>query len=69
MRPISGPQDVGGSCPASLFEFNNNCCCSFGCCWSQCGLSSPPLNCLQEVPNAQWYYHQEEGYFSAIIIE
>ena len=69
MTPISGPQDVGGICPVPTFEFNDNCCCRFSCCWLWCGDSSPPIDCLQEVPNAQWIYDQTNGYFSAIIID
>ena len=70
MTPISGPQDVGGACPPSTMSFGNRCCCDFSCCWSQCsGDSSPPLDCLQEVPNGMWIYHQDGGYFEAFIIE
>ena len=69
MTAISGPQDVGGACPPSLIPLNGNCCCDWNCCWSYCPLSSPPLDCLTQVQNATWYYHQNDGYFSAIIIE
>ena len=75
MTPISGPQDVGGSCPSSTFQLFNRCCCDFYCCWSACDYSSldylpqsPPLDCLEDVPNAQWYYDPKNEYFSAIII-
>ena len=68
MLQISGPYDVGGECPPPTFKLYDNCCCGITCCWSHCGLSSPPLDCLQEVPNAQWHYDLENGYFSAFII-
>ena len=69
MTPISGPQDVGGECPSSTITLFVKCCCDMSCCWSACGLPSPPLDCLREVPNAQWYYDQENGYFRAIIVD
>ena len=69
MTPISGPQDVGGACPTSTFKLLNHCVCNMNLCrWSQCPDSSPPLECLQDVPNATWIYHQG-GYFEAFIIE
>jgi len=41
------------------------CCCGNGCCWDQCDWSSPPSNCLQEVPNSKWIYNSSLGYYQA----
>ena len=49
--------------------WNNQCCCggSGGCCWDQCDWSTPPTNCLDGIPSAQWILIQEEGFYAAFI--
>ena len=64
---LNGPSDVGGECPDSTNKYGSYCCCSNGCCWKRCVLSSPPINCLPQIPNSQWKYSQELGYYQAVI--
>ena len=60
-----GPGDVGGTCPSPTDLWKNQCCCEADCCWDQCELSSPPTNCLQEVPNSKWIFNKNLGYHQA----
>ena len=63
--PIRGPENNGGFCPSPSYEWNHQCCCGGGCCWDQCDYSSPPTNCLDGIPNAQWNYFG--SYYAAFI--
>ena len=68
---LTGPPDVGGSCPYTTYQQNEiHCCCKFAsmsdCCWSKCTIEPPPENCLEEVPNSQWVYHVRLGYYFAM---
>ena len=63
--PIRGPENNGGFCPSPTYEWNHQCCCGSGCCWDQCDSLSPPMNCLDGIPNAQWNYFG--GYYAAFI--
>ena len=36
------------------------------CCWNKCTWEVPPENCLKEVPNSQWVYHAQLGYYIAL---
>ena len=61
--------DVGGECPSPsyLYEYAgvDYCCCGDGCCWNECSYSTPPADCLQNVPDSQWIYSEDLGYFQA----
>ena len=74
---LTGPPDVGGSCPYTTYQEDIHCCCKFSsmsttgtpktdCCWSKCTRETPPENCLEEVPNSQWVYHVRLGYYIAM---
>ena len=65
--PIRGPENNGGICPSPSYLWNHECCCGVNCCWDQCDLLSPPGNCLDGIPNAQWNFVQEKGYYAAFI--
>merc|ERR1712173_132717 len=41
------------------------CCCANYCCWDKCTFSAPPDDCVANVPNAQWIYSEDLGYFQA----
>ena len=66
---LSGPSDVGGQCPSPSYKYVHagveNCCCANGCCWIECSLSTPPQECLQNLPNSHWLYSEDLGYFQA----
>ena len=66
---LSGPSDAGGVCPAPAYKYGEAgedfCCCESGCCWNKCTFSSPPVNCLQGIPNTQWNFNGQLGYFQA----
>ena len=62
---LFGPSDVGGQCPTPTFKYGDKCCCSNGCCWEKCVRSTPPKECLQNVPNSQWIYSEDLHYFQA----
>ena len=66
---LSGPYDVGGQCPSPSYEYVHDgvdyCCCDNECCWDKCSLSPPPEECLENIPNSQWVYSKEHGYFQA----
>ena len=52
------------------WEFLDYCCCKPGCCWARClGTKSsiPPNDCLKNVPNSQWIYSEDLGYFQAFL--
>ena len=73
--PITGPSDVGGYCPTPSYQYkyligNNGadaCCCSGNCCWDKCTLSDPPKDCLQGIPNSQWFYDNQLGHYQAYV--
>ena len=69
LTPINGPSDVGGQCPAPTYTYAQGekefCCCADGCCWTRCLMSTPPSDCLQGIPNSQWIYSEELGYYQA----
>jgi len=62
---LTGPDDVGGICPRSTYQFFDECCCGGGCCWNSCATSSPPTNCLQGVSNSKWIFNCNLGYYQA----
>ena len=66
---LSGPSDVGGQCPKPSSKYGeagkDYCCCGNACCWKKCTYSKPPQECLQNVPNSQWIYSEDLGYFQA----
>ena len=41
------------------------CCCGDACCWDKCRYETPPADCLQSIPNSQWIFSEELGYFQA----
>ena len=41
------------------------CCCEDNCCYNKCTLEKPPRICLRYVPNSQWIYKKDLGYFQA----
>ena len=67
--PMKGPSDVGGQCPSPTYKYTeggvDNCCCDNGCCWSKCGFSTPPVDCIQGIPDSLWIYSQELGFSKA----
>ena len=56
---ISGPSDVGGTCPdntnLNVSESKDLCCCGSNCCWNDCTLNQPPSNCLPDN-TTEWIY-------------
>ena len=69
-QPISGPSDVGGSCPAGTNLYKEAeveyCCCGDGCCWDRCTFQDPPKdNCLP--PGAVWQRDGNTGHFRALM--
>ena len=66
---LSGPSDAGGVCPAPSYQYREGgedfCCCEHSCCWRRCAKSSPPVNCLQEIPNSRWIFNDQLGYYQA----
>ena len=69
VTPLIGPSDVGGQCPSPTYKYTEagveNCCCDNGCCWSDCGFSTPPVDCIQGIPDSVWIYSQELGFSKA----
>ena len=68
-HPISGPSDVGGSCPEGTKLYTETdveyCCCGDGCCWDRCKWREPPENdCLP--PGAVWQQDDNTGHFHAM---
>ena len=67
---LSGPSDTGGVCPSPTYQYSEGgedfCCCESNCCWSRCTKSSPPVNCIQGIPNSQWIFNNQLGYFQAV---
>ena len=57
--PLIGSFDVGGLCPSPTYKYTeggvDNCCCDNGCCWSNCGFSTPPIDCIQGIPDSAVY--------------
>ena len=66
---LSGPSDAGGVCPAPSYQYREGgedfCCCEHSCCWRRCAKASPPVNCLQEIPNSRWTFNDQLGYYQA----
>ena len=66
---LSGPSDAGGVCPAPAYQYREGgedfCCCEHSCCWRKCAKSSPPVDCLQEIPNSRWIFNDQLGYYQA----
>ena len=66
---LSGPSDAGGVCPAPAYKYGEGgkdfCCCENSCCWIGCFKASPPVNCLQELPNGRWIFNDQLGYYEA----
>ena len=53
--------DVGGTCPSSTDgQYNQGCSCGHGCTWGNCRYSDPPVDCLQDVPGAEWKWNPME---------
>ena len=64
-RLMFGPKDSGGKCPSQTNLWNKQCCCGANCCWDHCEWSKPPANCLKGVPNSQWIFNNNLGYYQA----
>ena len=64
-RLMFGPKDSGGKCPSQTKLWNKQCCCGANCCWDHCEWSKPPANCLRGVPNSQWIFNNNLGYYQA----
>ena len=68
---LTGPSDVGGQCPSPSYKYTyegvDYCCCGDGCCWDKCTYTTPPIDCLENVPNSQWIYSQELGYYRGFV--
>ena len=65
---LFGPKDFNGNCPAPSYKYAKSCCCQNGCCWDKCRVTSkPPKDCIKEVPNSQWIYEEELGFYRAFI--
>jgi hypothetical protein len=66
---LSGPSDAGGVCPEPAYQYREGgedfCCCEHSCCWRRCAKSSPPVDCLQEIPNSRWIFNDQLGYYQA----
>ena len=50
---------------SKIFLGIDYCCCGDACCWDKCRYEMPPVDCLQSIPNSQWIYSEELGYFQA----
>ena len=64
---ISGPSDVGGTCPSGTYKYFQACCCGHGCCWDVCRDANPPDSCIAQVEGAQWIYNSGLGYYQAYV--
>ena len=51
---LTGPSDLGGTCPHLTYQLGDSCCCSASCCLDKCTLKEPPTDCLLYVPNSRW---------------
>ena len=67
---LIGPNDVGGQCPSSTYQYNapgicsdGCCCCGAGSCWDKCDYT--PADCIKDVTNSEWRYVEELGYYRA----
>ena len=60
---ISGPSNVGGTCPDNTHLYKELCCCGGGCCWNDCTWNQPPSNCLPD--DTEWIYNDILGYYQA----
>ena len=67
---ISGPSDVGGTCPSGTKLQNENgvnyCCCPFTliyCCWYKCRVHDPPKDCIAGVNGSNWVWNPKEHFF------
>ena len=63
--PLSA-SDVGDQCPKPLFHYGDSCCCQANCCLDNCTISTPPNECLQNIPNSEWIFLKQLGYFRAV---
>ena len=69
---LEGPSDFGGQCPSGSYEWRSSeekayCCCAGTCCMNNCRLSSPPEDCLSNIPGgARWVWNEERGWYRAI---
>ena len=67
---ISGPSDVGGTCPANTYLYEEGgeefCCCGDECCWDICRWSQPPINCLPRL-GTEWIHNELLGYYQVKI--
>merc|ERR1719483_1526239 len=68
---VIGPNDVGGQCPSSTYQYNapgicrnGCCCCGPNCCWDKCDYA--PEDCIKDVENSEWRYVKELGYYRVI---
>ena len=63
---ISGPSDVGGTCPDNthldVSGSKDLCCCGSNCCWNDCTLNQPPSNCLPDN-TTEWIYSDTLGQY------
>ena len=69
---LIGPNDVGGQCPSSTYQYNDGgicsngcCCCGHACCWNRCDYA--PAHCITDVENSEWRYVDVLGYYRAFI--
>ena len=67
---LIGPNDVGGQCPSSTYQYNAQgfcedgcCCCANNCCWDKCDYA--PADCIKDVENSEWRYVEKLGYYRA----
>merc|ERR1712012_500112 len=70
---LLGQEDVGGTCPSNTSPYHmgdgiDGCCCGNACCWSECRWDDPPEDCLSSVPNSEWAWNEELGYYQAVYI-
>jgi len=71
LKVLSTPSDfVGGQCPlpSAIYRHEDGkdyCCCDRNCCFNKCTLDEPSFECLKNVPNSQWIFSEELGYWQA----
>merc|ERR1719414_235378 len=65
---LSGPQDVGGTCPYPFEAYLDGCCSGIDCCWSKCQSDNPSDDdfILSDIPNGKWIWNEELNYYQAI---
>jgi len=61
-----------GECPSPTYEYTESlgipyCCCGNGCCLDKCTRDTPPEDCLANIPNSKWYYHQGLGAWRVVV--